>query len=258
MAIFDEFTGLWVREFHPASPAAATLSCFPHAGGSASFYFPFSRQLSPALAVRAVQYPGRQDRLKEPREEDLLTLARRAFEALRPITGARPALFGHSMGAVLAFEVARMLEQEAGVTPAHLFVSGRRAPSIHRPESVHRRDDAGLVAEVRRLAGTDSQALDDEEILRMALPAIRGDYKAIETYVYRPGPPLSCPITSFIGDEDPRVSIEDARAWREHTTGEFDMKVFTGGHFYLNEHREAICDQISGKLLTADSRRPGA
>ncbi|MCQ4043395.1 alpha/beta fold hydrolase [Streptomyces rubrisoli] len=249
---------MWVREFHPAPPGAATLTCLPHAGGSASFYFPVSRQLSPALAVRAVQYPGRQDRLKEPCAEDLLALARKVFEVLRPISGARPALFGHSMGAVLAFEVARMLEREAGVVPAHLFVSGRRAPSIHRQELVHQRDDAGLIAEVRSLAGTDSQVLADEEILRMALPAIRGDYRAIETYVYQPGPPLSCPITSFIGDVDPRVTIEDAQAWREHTSGEFDLKVFSGGHFYLNTHREAVCDQISGKLLAADSHWPGA
>lgn len=258
MANFDELTDLWVREFHPASPGAVTLSCFPHAGGSASSYFSFSQRLSPDLAVRAVQYPGRQDRRKEPCAHDLLTLARQVFEVLRPVAGARPALFGHSMGAVVAFEVARLLEREAGVAPAHLFVSGRRAPSIHRRETVHLRDDAGLIEEMRHLAGTDSQVLADEEILRMALPAIRGDYQAIETYVYRPGPPLSCPITSFIGDEDPRVTVEDARAWQEHTSGEFDMKIFTGGHFYLNTHREAICDQIFGKLLTADSRRPGA
>jgi surfactin synthase thioesterase subunit len=241
-------SGLWIRQYHPAPGAAVRLLCLPHAGGSASFYFPLSRALSPALEVLAVQYPGRQDRRAEPNIEDLPTLARRILGALDGWLDRPLALFGHSMGATVGFELARMLEQERGVAPAWLFASGRRAPSMPRDERIHLESDEGFIKELRRLSGTDGNILGDEEMLRMILPATRADYRAAETYRYQPGPALGCPITAFVGDDDPKVTVEEARAWSAHTTAAFDFHVFDGGHFYLTSHQSELLKIIADQV----------
>lgn len=240
--------GLWVRRFHPSPTSRRRLVCLPHAGGSASFYFPVSRALSPDIEVLAIQYPGRQDRRHEKCIDNIPELTRQVFTVLRPWLDEPVAIFGHSMGASLGFELARLIEAETGTTPTHLFASGRRAPSTHRHETVHLLDDAGLLADVRKLSGTDAAVLADEELLRAALPAIRNDYRAAETYVYQPGPPLKCPITVFTGDNDPKTTLDEAKAWSTHTTAEFDLHVYPGGHFFLTQHQAAILRVISNAL----------
>ncbi|MFJ7999358.1 thioesterase II family protein [Streptomyces sp. NPDC096310] len=231
---------LWIRCFHPAPESPGQLLCFPHAGGSASFYFPLSEQLAPVAEVFAVQYPGRQDRLKESSPRDIGVMADRIYAAVRTQLGARPTtFFGHSMGAVLAFEVARRFEADGGEI-SRLFASGRRAPSRHRDEDVHRRTDDGIVAELKSMSGTNTALLGDEEILRMILPALRSDYQAIETYRCAPGVTLRAPISAFTGDSDPKTSLEEAEEWRGHTTGAFDLRVFPGGHFYLSAQAPSV------------------
>ncbi|GGO97776.1 thioesterase II family protein [Wenjunlia tyrosinilytica] len=236
--------GLWCRRFHPAQDAADRLVCFPHAGGSASFYFPVSAALSPRVDVLAVQYPGRQDRRSEPIVDDIGTLADRIHEALKAWADRPLTFFGHSMGAVLAFEVARRLERD-GEGPVRLFASGRRAPSRHRDENVHKRDDDGLIAELRAMSGTDSRLLGDDELLRMILPALRGDYRAVETYRSEPGAAVRCPITALVGDADPKTTLEEAEGWEEHTTGSFGLSVFPGGHFYLSSRSADVLEVLS-------------
>ena len=239
----------WVRRFSPADDAPVRLVCLPHAGGSASYFFPLARALAPRVDVLAIQYPGRQDRRREPCVETVPELARRIFDVLTPWTGRPVALFGHSMGAAVGFELARLIEDKAGVVPAHLFASGRRAPSTPRHETVHLLDDDGLLDDVRLLSGTDAAVLDDEELLRMALPAIRADYQAIETHRYEEGtPPLRCPITVLTGDDDPKTTADEARAWSAHTRGEFAVRTFLGGHFFLAEHQQAINDLLVERL----------
>ncbi|MFF7725399.1 thioesterase II family protein [Streptomyces sp. NPDC008001] len=240
--------GLWIRRFHPRPGSRVRLVCLPHAGGSASFYFPLSRAMPETVDVLCVQYPGRQDRRTEPLVDSVPALADKVFDALLPWTDQPLALFGHSMGASLAFEVARRLERERDIVPAALFASGRRAPSMHRDETVHLRDDDGLVAEMRSLSGTDAQLLGDEDVLRMILPAIRADYRAAETYAWEPGPPLRCPVTSLTGDDDPKVTVEEAAAWAGHTDGPFTLKVFPGGHFFLARHQAEIVRLMAGQL----------
>lgn len=236
-------TDLWVRRFHPADAAATQLLCLSHAGGSASYFFGVSRALSPEIDVLAVQYPGRQDRLKEPCLSSVHELADQLVAALEPLTDRPITVFGHSLGATLGFEVALRLER-AGVEPTALFASGRRAPHRSRVEWTHMRDDASLIADVKALEGTESALLDDEDVLRMVLPAIRGDYIAAETYAYRPSPRLSCPIIALVGDSDPKVTADEADAWREHTAGHFELAVLPGGHFYLNDCVPEILDRI--------------
>ncbi|MFG3009686.1 thioesterase II family protein [Streptomyces cinerochromogenes] len=238
---------LWLRSFHQATPGAPRLLCLPHAGGSASFYFPVSKALSPAVDVRAVQYPGRQDRHLEAPLDSVQDLARGVFRALDERDGTPLALFGHSMGAMVGFELARLLE-DAGRPPAVFFVSGRRGPSVERSEDVHQGDDARLIEEVTRLGGTDGAVLRDEEMLSMILPVLRADYRAVETYRHTPGPRLSCPFVALTGDADPRVTPEEARTWSQETDGPFELHVYPGAHFYLVAQQQAVLARIEATL----------
>ncbi|KOU85966.1 oleoyl-ACP hydrolase [Streptomyces sp. XY58] len=241
--------GDWLRRFHPADDAPVRLFCFPHAGGAASYYFPMSRALSPSADVVPVQYPGRQDRRGERCVDDLMELADRVTRELLPRCDRPVALFGHSLGASLAFEVALRLQEAGEPAPVALFASGRRAPSHHRENQlVHLAPDEQLLAEIKGLSGTDPAVLADDELLRSVLPAIRGDYKAAETYRYRPGPALTCPITVLTGDADPAVTAEEAAGWADHTEGPFALHRFTGGHFYLNQHAAEVNDLVRRQL----------
>lgn len=234
----------WLRRFHPAEQAPVRLFCLPHAGGSASYYFPVSRALSPAADVVAVQYPGRQDRRAEPCVDDVHRLADLITAEMLPWCDRPVALFGHSLGATLGFEVTLRLEA-AGITPVTLFASGRRAPSRPREnEHVHLAPDAQLLSTIRRMSGTDPAVLADEELLRSVLPAIRADYRAAETYRYLPGPPLTCPIVVLNGTTDPEVTEEEATAWTTHTTSACTFHTYPGGHFYLNDHAAEVIQLI--------------
>ncbi|WP_328935783.1 MULTISPECIES: alpha/beta fold hydrolase [unclassified Streptomyces] len=245
---------LWIRRFQPRPTAPVRLVCLPHAGGSATFFAGLPAMLSPEVEVLAVQYPGRQDRRGEPFVESLDQLTRGVVDELLPLTDRPLALFGHSLGAMLAFEVARSLTA-VGHAPSALFVSGRRAPSRQRPEYDHALDDDGLLREIRTLSGTDNRVFADEEILRMVLPAIRADFRIVENYRYAPGPPLDCPLTVFTGVDDPKVSADEAEAWREHTTDSFDLVTLTGGHFFLTAHQERLAEVITKGLTPFLARR---
>ncbi|MFI1580950.1 thioesterase II family protein [Embleya sp. NPDC020630] len=252
MSTASSVSDTWIRRFHPAADRVPRLVALPHAGGSASFWFPLSAALKERVEVLGVQYPGRQDRRTEPLIDDIETLAERITEALDPWLDEQLPLilFGHSMGAVLGFEVARRLR----IPPAALIASGRRAPDRQRDERVHLLDDAGLAAELRSMSGTDASLLANDEVLQMVLPALRADYRAIETYRCTPGAPLECPITVLIGDRDPKVTLDEATAWRDHTNGTFALHTFTGGHFYLTEHQAAVTARIADAIDAVTGR----
>ncbi|MGN5377321.1 thioesterase [Streptomyces sp. MUSC 14] len=255
MTTSTEDDSLWIRRFQPARPNAPRLLCLPHAGGSASFYFSTAQALAPDVEVLAVQYPGRQDRRAEPCVPTVPELAARLHNALGAWTDRPLAIFGHSMGAVVGFELAGLLERESDQTPTMLFASGRRAPSRFHAEYVHEGSDDMLIAEMKKLSGTDSRILGDEELLRMVLSAVRADYKAVETYQPAPGtPPLSCPIAVLTGDSDPRTTLDDAAAWREHTTAGFGLRVFPGGHFFLTAQAQPVLAHVTEQLAAVVAR----
>ncbi|MFE3603532.1 thioesterase II family protein [Streptomyces sp. NPDC059142] len=246
----DDTAALWLRRYHPAGTDAVRLVCFPHAGGSASFYHPVSARFAPSAEVVSLQYPGRQDRRKEPCVEDLGTLADLITAQLLALDERPTVFFGHSMGAALAFETAWRMEQK-GAGPREVLASGRRAPSTTRAEEVHLRDDDGIVAEMKRLNGTAAGVLGDEEILRMALPALRGDYRAIETYSCPEDRRVGCDITVLTGEDDPLTTIAEAERWADHTTGSYRLRTFGGGHFFLIQHLAAVQAEIARALAPA-------
>lgn len=238
----------WVRRYHPSDRGGPRLVCFPHAGGSATAFHKLSALLAPGIEVLAVQYPGRQDRRSEPGAETIDDLAA-AFTAASTAWRDRPyAFFGHSMGAVVAYEVARRLSKEGGPQPVRLFASGRRAPSRFRPGTVHLRDDAGVLDELRMLGGTDERMLADPEIVQMALGPTRSDYKAIETYREEPGFRLSCPVTVLAGTDDPHTTLDEAAAWSDHTEAACELLTFRGGHFFVDERRAEVAEAIRTAL----------
>ncbi|MBL1102146.1 thioesterase II family protein [Streptomyces coffeae] len=254
----DDATTAWIRRYHPSGDSTARLICFPHAGGSASFFHPVSVRFSPDTDVIALQYPGRQDRRREPCIEDIGTLADQLAEEIQALSDKPTVFFGHSMGAVLAFETAFRLEQRGLNSPHTVLASGRRAPSTVRDEQVHTRDDRGIISELKLLNGTDSAVFGNDELLSLALPAIRGDYRAIETYAGEPGRRVRCPLTVLTGDNDPRTTLDEAHAWQEHTEGAFRVEVFSGGHFFLADHQDEVNKVIAEALDAARAARTAA
>ncbi|MGW4892439.1 thioesterase II family protein [Kitasatospora sp. NPDC004240] len=240
---------LWVRRFHRRPEAPVKLVCLPHAGASASVYRPWSAAAGPDVEVLALQYPGRQDRYQEAPAQSIAELADRAAPAVRAAVGdGRYALFGHSMGALLAFELTRRLEH-TGRAPELLAVSGRRAPStVREAEYAHLVDDRALTARLRELSGTDPRLLADEEALRMILPAVRADLTAVDRYDAGPRAVVATPVLALTGDADPWVTPAEAAAWHRHTLNLFDLRVYSGGHFYLDGRQDELLALLDGRL----------
>ncbi|MBM0236033.1 thioesterase [Micromonospora sp. ATA32] len=239
----------WFRRYRPRPSARRRLLCFPYASGNATFYRDWATALPADVEVVAVQYPGRLDRIGEPYMPDMDTLVDAVVAALRPLLGTDFALFGHSMGAAVAYEVTYRLEHGLGVCPRRLFVSGRPAPRHHRPGGVkHRLPDDALWDELRRLGGTTDAALEHPELRASVLPTLRADFRLVESYRPTAGPPLTTPITAITGDADPEAPLEQVADWSPYTTGGFDLRVLPGHHFYLIEQQAPVFAQVLAGL----------
>ncbi|MGW2618052.1 thioesterase II family protein [Streptomyces sp. NPDC001500] len=225
------------------------LFCLPHAGAGASAFAAWPGLFPPEVEIVAVQLPGREDRVGEPHPASVDVAVRMVAVALRPYLQGPYAFFGHSGGALLAFELARALRKR-GTQPQHLFLSGQSAPGhdLAAPE-LHRLSDDDFRAALRSLDGTSEGVFGDPELMKLLLPTLRADFTLWENHRHRPDQPLSVPITALGGDTDPRAPVSGLRAWQEQTTGAFSVEVFPGGHFYLNDSEAELAAILGGTLL---------
>jgi surfactin synthase thioesterase subunit len=241
------------RSRHDTKPAAATLYIFPHAGGSATFYVPFAKAFSGDIKRIAVQYPGRRGGQGLTQLASIPALADEIFTMMAPPaeTDGPVAFFGHSMGGLLAFEVALRF-QSAGHPVAALFVSSCAAPGHIRYKELQGSDHEilNLVAEVTDVS---PELLTDEAFVATMLPTLQS-VRAIAGYTRPPEITVSCPIHAFVGDNDIIVAYDNMSAWRDRTTEVFSARVFPGDHFYLNSHLPELVKDIEHRLVGSSSR----
>ena len=239
----------WLACPRPNPQARLRLFCFPYAGAGASVFYPWSSQLPGDIELWAVQPPGRENRLREALLTRLSPLVQTLAPILNPYLDRPFVLFGHSVGALVSFALARELRRQNYPLPKHLFVSGRRAPQTPalRPP-IHQLPDAAFVAELRRYNGTPEVILQNRELLELFLPILRADLAISETYSYVPEAPLNFPISAFGGLEDEGVSRDRLAAWEEQSDRGFTLQMFPGGHFFFKSKPEALLKAISQQL----------
>jgi medium-chain acyl-[acyl-carrier-protein] hydrolase len=236
------------------------LFCFPYAGGGAAIYRNWGAYLPPDIELCAVRLPGREGRFTESPPRRIEALLALLVEGLVPHMDRSFGFFGHSLGALVAFELARVLRRQGRPTPMHVFVSGRRAPNLadrdepDRPP-LHTRPDAELLDELRRLEGTPSGVLAASELIELMLPIVRADFEIGETYEYRARDPVDCPITAFGGLGDEGVSQDCVAAWRDQTRSRFVQHMLPGSHFFLHTMHGSILDVIAHELGVASKRQ---
>ncbi|MFE3955020.1 thioesterase II family protein [Nocardia sp. NPDC059091] len=237
----------WIRQFQaPSAESAPPLLIFPHAGAGASAYRVFARTLAAEFDVVVFQYPGRQDRAREAALETLPDIAAGAFAEFRESaheTGVPLTIFGHSMGAVIAFEFARLAEA-AGLSVRLLVASSAAAPARVAALPGHLTEDEALLDHMSALNGTGAEVLGSREVLRMALPVMKADYRAFDAYSCAHDIAVDAPILVLGGDEDECVAPRDLYAWESHSRGGIRVTLFAGGHFYLNDHVDGIAELL--------------
>jgi len=249
----------WITCPFPNPQASLRLFCFPYAGGGALSFRGWGTQLPPAVEVCPIELPGRGMRLKEAPFTRLVPLVEAVVEALLPYLDKPFAFFGHSMGALISFEVARRLRRDQALNPVHLFVSGRRAPQWPDPDPpIHALPEAEFLGELRRLNGTPEAVLASRELMQLLLPVLRADFAVLETYRYEPASPLECPIAAFGGLQDPEVACETLEAWRQQTRSDFSLQMLPGDHFFLHTSQSLLWQALNHTLIpmTSPSRVP--
>ena len=252
----DESVGRWFGGgAAPAVPAGLRLFCFAHAGGGSAFFRPWRLAFGPRVEVRPVVLPGREGRVRELPYRRMEQLLDPLCAALAPHLDRPYAFFGHSLGAILAYEVARRCSAGPGPGPVAVVVSGRRAPRLpnHRP-LLSCLPDAEFLAAVGGLGGTPPEVLGEAQLIRMILPALRCDFELNEAYQPLPGPRLRCPVAAYLGLDDPEATPAEMLGWRAETSGEFTLRLFTGGHFYLKGGRADVRTALAADLDRAAGR----
>jgi surfactin synthase thioesterase subunit len=226
------------------------LFCVPYAGVGASVYRQWGRMLPPAIDVCAVQLPGREGRLREQPFREIGPLLDAAVPSLRPWLDLPFAFFGHSMGALLAFELSRRLRDEGLGEPFHLFVSGRRSPEIPlRHPPISHLPDHEFVEEVsRRYNGIPDEVRRHQELLDLLVPGLKADLALLERYAYRPTAPLEGALTAFGGRADGEATGLDLAEWRVHTRGPFAVRMFDGGHFFIQASASDVLRAVAEGL----------
>jgi|SRR5579864_160336 len=240
----------WLAFRTPSLRARLRLFCFPYAGGSETTFRTWQQSLPEAIEVLPIQLPGRGTRIKEPALTRLVPLVQALSQSLRPEMELPFVFFGHSMGGLIAFELARQLRREGGPLPVHLFISAKCCPRQVDDLYTGEIPDEELIQILRRHEGTPREALEDAELMQLLLPVIRADMELCNTYVCESEPPLSCPITAFGGLQDHVSGRPCLEGWRNYTTGRFTLRMFPAGHFFLQTWERSILEVIFKELTT--------
>jgi medium-chain acyl-[acyl-carrier-protein] hydrolase len=242
-------SGSWIRPYEPRSLARLRMFCLPFAGGGSVAFWSWLRALPADVELCAVCLPGREDRRRERPFDRLEPLVAELAQAMAGWTDRPFVLYGHSMGGLIGFELARALHA-AGTPPRHLIISARGAPDL--PLTVPRLaelPDAQFVAALsQRYNGIPQVILDDPDMLAMFVPVLRADFAVLESYAFRPGPPLGCPITAFGGTRDPLIGAAELVAWQRHTTSRFRHEMIEGDHFFIQGNQARFLSQLSEEL----------
>jgi len=242
----------WVVLPQPNPQARLRLFCFPYAGGGASIYAPWSRLLPPEIEIAAVQLPGRESRIGERAISDLGELTAAMGAALAPFMDRPFAFFGHSNGGLMAFALTRLLRREGRTLPLRLIASGRPAPQVTLDApTTYDLPEAEFHDTLRRFAGTPEEVLQNREIMELITPMLRADFQLGEAYAYTPEPPLSIPLAAYGGVQDLEVPGWSIEAWRDQAAGEFRSVMFPGGHFFINENRPEVLQELTRDLRGA-------
>lgn len=225
------------------------LFCFPYAGGGASIYREWNQNMPNEIEICAIQYPGRENRISENPIDDFDLLVTNICEAIQHKMDLPFALFGHSLGAKVAYEVAKRLESSNTIKPDMLFVSGARAPHFPVPNPIHHLDDSGFTKALARYQGTPVAILENEEIMQVFLPMIRADFVLDETFCSDMDSQIAIPIIIFAGNEDKIAFSKDVQLWEKYTTENSEFIEMPGQHFFLKTSQNDLLDRIKQRLL---------
>jgi medium-chain acyl-[acyl-carrier-protein] hydrolase len=240
----------WIVRPRPNPSASARLFCFPYAGVGVSAYRLWPAAFPAGVELVLMQPPGRESRWGEKAFQDISAIADSATSAIAPYLTTPFAFFGHSLGAMVSFEVARRLRRNGGPQPSHLFVSAHRAPQLPNPHpelrALANRDFIDQIC--GQYGGIPQAVLDAPELVELMLPCLRADFTVFETYRYAEEAPLSCSMTALGGTNDRRVSEPEVAAWRKQTTGNFRYQIFDGGHFFIQDRRDDVLKGITQDL----------
>jgi medium-chain acyl-[acyl-carrier-protein] hydrolase len=235
----------WVICPQPNPQAHLRLFCFPYAGGNSIIFRTWANSLPSTVEVCAVEIPGRGRQIKLPPFSKIEPLVDAIASNIYPYLDKPFAFFGHSMGGLVSFELARLLRKKYHITPTYLFISGRRAPQIpNLKPPIYNLPEPAFIEELRHLNGTPKTVLENDELMQLFVPILRADFAVLETYHYTPESPLNCPISVFGGLQDSEVSCDELQAWQEQTTASFSLNMFPGDHFFINSAQSLLLESL--------------
>lgn len=233
----------------PVSQPRLRLFCFPYAGGNAFIYRSWGDQLPSHVELYSIQFPGRGSQLRQPAFTRLSAMLDFLYQGIVPLLDKPFAFFGHSMGALICFELARHLGVQQSLEPLGLFLSGRGAPTIKSDEPItFDLPEDEFISELRRLNGTPREVLEHPELLQLMLPILRADFELCQTYSFTSTARLNCPIFVYGGLQDEEVPRENLEAWRDQTTSALTVRMFPGDHFFLHASQSLLLRSLSSDL----------